>query len=239
MTLTNLNKDTSNKEINHQKEHRLKLIAEEVASILLEIKAIALKPKEPFTFASGIKSPIYCDNRLLLSYPEKREQIINFFAEIVELNEIECDVVAGIATAGIAHAAWLADDFNLPMIYVRGEAKEHGKKNQIEGKLEEGQRVLMVEDLISTGGSSLKAVEAVKESGGVVENCIAIFTYEMEKAKIGFDNAKCNVYTLSNFSTLVEVASKLGYIQEDEKSIVLEWNKNPDKWKERFEERFA
>jgi len=201
---------------------------EEIAKILLELKAVTLSPKEPYTYASGIKSPIYCDNRLVISAVEEREKVVQAMLEAVE--ELEYDVIAGTATAGIPWAAYLADRLKKPMIYVRDKAKEHGKGNQIEGKLEAGQRVLVIEDLISTGGSSVRAVEAVKEAGGIVEYTVAIFTYEMEKAKKSFEDASCKVITLTNFSTLIRVAKENELVTEEEGNAVLEWNKDPAGW---------
>jgi len=209
-----------------------KNIMAETASILLEIQAVKLNPAEPFTYASGIRSPIYCDSRMILSFPEKRAKIISFFLEAIKQNNLQFDIVCGIATAGIPHAALIAEKLGKPMIYARSEAKDHGRKNQIEGKLEKGQKVLMVEDLISTGGSSINAVNAVREAGGIVENCVAIFTYEMEKAKKAFSDVDngCRLFTLSNFSALVETAAESGYITAEQKEIILEWNKNPEEW---------
>lgn len=200
----------------------------EVAKILLEAKAVTLSPKEPYTFVSGIKSPIYCDNRLLISYPEKREAIVLSFLE--KIKDLEFDIVAGTATAGISWAAWIAKELKKPMAYIRGEKKEHGKGNQIEGKIEKGQKVLIIEDLISTGGSSFSAVEAVREVGAIVTDCVAIFTYEMEKANKKFQEGNCNLITLSNFSALAETAVEFNFINADEKETVLEWNKSPAEW---------
>ena len=202
----------------------------QVSKILLEVKAITLSPKEPYTFVSGIKSPIYCDNRLLMSYPKQREAVVGYFLDAIKASDLNFDVVAGTATAGISWAAWVADKHGKPMIYIRGEKKEHGKENRIEGKLEEGQRVLVLEDLISTGGSSFSAVEAVREAGGIVDYCVAIFTYEMEKAKNKFAEGKCELIALSNFSTLVATAAEGNYIDNEQKENVLEWNKAPAEW---------
>ena len=203
---------------------------EETAKILLEAKAVTLSPKEPYTYASGIKSPIYCDNRLLMSFPDKRKQIVKFFLELIEENNFEFDVLAGTATAGISWAAWLAAKLEKPMAYIRGKSKGHGKQNQIEGKIKQGQKVLVVEDLISTGGSSVSAIESVRETGAQVVGCIAIFTYELEKAKKRFEETDCTIVTLSNFSTLVKVASDIDYITEEDKEVVLEWNQAPADW---------
>lgn len=205
-------------------------IAEDVAKILLEVKAVTLNAEKPYRYASGMLSPIYCDNRLLISDVAKREKVIDYFLQTIKDNKLQFDSVAGVATAGIPHAAWIADKLKKPMIYVRSSAKEHGKHNQIEGRLEKGQKVLIVEDLISTGGSTLDAVTAVRDAGGVVTHSIAIFTYEMEKAKNSFKEANCTSLALSNFSTLINIAGKLKYVPEDAIKKVLEWNKDPSGW---------
>ena len=205
-------------------------IAKEIANILLGIRAITLSPSKPYRFVSGIFSPIYCDNRLLMSYPEKRKKIIDYFVEVIRERNLDFDVVAGIASSGIPHAAWIAERLGKPMIYIRKKTKEHGKENLIEGKLEKGQKVVIVEDLISTGSSSVNGVEAVRDQGGIVENCLAIFTYEMEKAKENFRNAKCELIPLSDFTTLIEVASERNYIKPEERLKTLEWNKDPQNW---------
>ena len=200
----------------------------EVAKVLLDVKAVTLSPKEPYTFVSGIKSPIYCDNRLIISFPEQRETVVKAF--LAKIQGIDFDIVGGTSTAGISWAAWIAKELGKPMIYIRGEKKEHGKGKQIEGKLEAGKKVLVVEDLISTGGSSFRAVEAVREAGGVVDNCVAIFTYEMEKAKKKFEEGNCNLITLSKFSALVETAVETNFIDAESKEKVLEWSKDPAGW---------
>jgi len=202
-----------------------------VAEILLKVKAITLNPNKPYRFVSGILSPIYCDNRLLMSYPNERKKIVDFFIKIIKENKLKFDLVGGIATSGICWAAWISEKLNKPMIYIRSKTKEHGKENLVEGKLEKGQKVLVVEDLVSTGGSSLRAVNAVREQGGIVKDCVAIFTYEMKKAINGFKDDKCNLFALSDFTTLIEVATKENYIKEEDKEKVLEWNKNPGEWK--------
>lgn len=204
--------------------------AEDVAGILLDIKAVSLRPDKPFRYASGILSPIYCDNRLLMGYPEKRKRIRDLFIEKIREHDLSFDIVAGTATAGIPHAAWIAGKLDLPMIYVRGGAKEHGKQNRIEGPLEQGKKVIVIEDLISTGGSSVRAVEAVREAGGEVIACIAIFSYGMQKAEDRFAEAGCPCYTLSDFSTLISTAADKGMIKPEEKDIVLSWNKAPAEW---------
>ena len=205
-------------------------IAEDVAKILLEINAVTLSPQKPYRFTSGILSPIYCDNRLIISDVAKRKKVIECFIKSIKENQLEFDIVGGVATAGIPHAAWIAEAMKKPMVYIRSSAKEHGKNNQIEGRLENGQKVLIIEDLISTGGSIVEAVSAVREAGGMVNNALAIMTYEMEKAKNNFAGACCTPVALSNFSTLVNVAGKLNYIPQEEIARVLEWNKNPAEW---------
>jgi len=206
----------------------LKNMKREVAKILLDIKAVTLRPKQPYTYASGIKSPIYCDNRLLISYPEKREIIVQ--ALVTALKGKEFDVLAGIATSGIPWCAWLAKELNKPMIYIRSKGKEHGNENLIEGRINNRQKVIIVEDLISTGGSSIAAVNAVKEAGGIVNDCIAIFTYELESAINKFKKVNCNLLTLTDLKTLVEIAAERNYINPEEKSLVLAWRDNPENW---------
>ncbi|HCK0301794.1 TPA: orotate phosphoribosyltransferase, partial [Listeria innocua] len=180
-------------------------IEKQVAEQLLEIKAVFLKPNEPFTWASGIKSPIYCDNRLTLGFPKVRQFIAKSLADKIKENFGEVDVVAGTATAGIPHAAWVSDLLDLPMVYVRSKAKEHGKGNQIEGPLTKGQKVVVIEDLISTGGSSLKAVEALEEAGAEVLGIAAIFTYGLDKGKKLLEESNTKLVTLTNYDELIEV----------------------------------
>ncbi|MFC1687200.1 orotate phosphoribosyltransferase [Patescibacteria group bacterium] len=205
-----------------------------VAKILLEIKAVTLSPKEPYTFTSGLKSPIYCDNRLLISYPDFRTKIIDEFINLIKEHNPTFDIVGGTATAGIPHAAWIAERLKKPMIYIRGASKEHGKKNRIEGKLEKGQTVLVIEDLISTGGSSVSAVEGVREAGGEVMDCYAIFTYELEKAKKKFVEANCQLRTLTTFSELIATAKDNNNITPEEAAITQEWNKDPVEWGKKY-----
>lgn len=204
--------------------------AHAIAKLLLEINAVALNVKIPFRYSSGMLSPIYCDNRLIISYPEKRTQVIDAFIECIRENELVYDTVGGTATAGIPYAAWIADRLQKPMLYIRAKAKGHGKKNQIEGKLDAGQRVLVVEDLVSTGASSVRAGLAVREVGGVVTDCVAIFTYQMASATTQFAEAQMRLHTLTNFSVLLEVAVSSGTITEQEKGIALEWSANPQGW---------
>jgi orotate phosphoribosyltransferase len=200
------------------------------AEYLLQIKAIKLQPSNPFTWASGWKSPIYCDNRKTLSYPEVRSYIRDSFAEMIKDIYPQADIIAGVATGAIAHGALVADKLGLPFIYVRSGAKEHGLGNQIEGYYEKGQKVVVIEDLISTGGSSLSAVNALKESGCEVLGMVAIFTYEFKKASDAFASEKCKLNTLSNYSMLIETAVKTGYIGEEEVETLKKWRLDPAGW---------
>jgi orotate phosphoribosyltransferase len=204
-------------------------IAEQVAEKLLQINAIKLSPQNPFTWASGIKSPIYCDNRIILSYPEVRTFVVKCFAK-KSMDFEPFDIVAGVATAGIPHGALLAEKIRKPFIYIRDKPKAHGRQNQIEGILTEGARVLVIEDLISTGGSSLKAVEAVREAGGEVIGVLAIFSYGFEKAKMLFDEANCRFDTLSNYDMLVSQAIDKQYIKSEELDTLQQWRQSPETW---------
>lgn len=191
----------------------MEMNAREIARRLLEIKAVKLSPRRPFTWASGIQSPIYCDNRMVLSFPEARNEIKAALAA-ASGQFGEFDVVAGVATAGIAHGTLLADALEAPFIYVRSKAKQHGRQNQIEGASPQGKRVLVVEDLISTGGSSLQAIEALRQAGAQVVGCLAIFTYGFPKAERAFDNANVPYATLSNYDALVREALATNYIDK-------------------------
>ena len=204
-----------------------KNLAKEVASNLLKIKAVFLKPNDPFTWASGIKSPIYCDNRLTLSFPETRKVVEVGLAEVIKEHFPTCEVVMGTSTAGIPHAAYVSEILNLPMGYVRGGAKDHGRGNQIEGVVPVGKDVVVLEDLISTAGSSIEVVEVLREAGCNVLGIASIFTYNLKK---GIDRlAQANVinHSLSNFETLVEVAAELNYISESDIKKVLKFQQNP------------
>ncbi|EOA0771716.1 orotate phosphoribosyltransferase [Listeria monocytogenes] len=205
-------------------------IEKQVAEQLLEIKAVFLKPNEPFTWASGIKSPIYCDNRLTLGFPKVRQFTAKSLAEKIKQTFGEVDVVAGTATAGIPHAAWVSDLLDLPMVYVRSKAKEHGKGNQIEGPISKGQKVVVIEDLISTGGSSLKAVEALEEAGAEVVGIAAIFTYGLAKGKQLLEESGTKLVTLTNYDELIEVALNENYVTGEDMETLKEWKKNPENW---------
>ncbi|MDP1508996.1 orotate phosphoribosyltransferase [Paenibacillus sp. CMAA1739] len=202
-------------------------IPEQIASHLLRIQAVALRPQQPFTWTSGIKSPIYCDNRLTMSYPEVRELIADSFAAIIREQYPETEVIAGTATAGIPHAAWVAQKLNLPMAYVRDKAKGHGKENQIEGRISAGQKVIVIEDLISTGGSSIKAAQAVEQAGAQPLAVLAIFSYQLDKATQAFEEAGVKLQTLSNYTALMEVALREGTIQEEEMELLRSWRQDP------------
>ena len=194
-----------------------------IAKNLLEIEAVALRPNDYFTWTSGIKSPIYCDNRITMSYPKIRREIAAGLSEVIKKNFPEVEVVAGTATAGIPHAAWVSEVLDLPMIYVRDSAKKHGKTNQIEGRLLEGQKVVIIEDLISTGLSSLKVAKALREAGAEVLGVVAIFSYELKKAQDAFEEAGVEYITLTNYPVLVEEAVAIEYIHQDDVEKLLEW----------------
>jgi len=204
---------------------------EDIAKLLLKLKAVSLRLSKPYKFSSGILSPIYCDNRIIMSYPKEREVIVNSFLKIIKQKRIGCDFIAGTATAGIPWAAFLALKLNKPMIYVRKASKEHGKENLIEGKLEKGKKVLLIEDLVSTGGSSLDAVKSIRKAGGKVVICMAIFDYQFKSSSLDFKENNVKLITLTDFKTLVEVAIKEKYINKKDKKILMKWNKNPKKWK--------
>jgi len=201
-----------------------------VAEFLLQIKAIKLQPNKPFTWASGWKSPIYCDNRVTLSYPKVRTYIRQQFVNAINEKYAKPDVIAGVATGGIAQGALVAQELGLPFVYIRSEAKKHGLTNMIEGVVEKGQSVVVIEDLISTGGSSLKAVEALREAGCEVKGMAAIFTYGFQAAEDNFKNAKCKLLTLSNYETLIRQALQSKYVTEKDLKSLQEWRENPAEW---------
>lgn len=208
-------------------------IASQIANKLLEIKAIKLQPSDPFTWASGLKSPIYCDNRVLLSYPEIRDMVKNAFVEKIRLFK-DFDVIAGVATAGIAHGALLADALKKPFVYVRSKPKGHGMQNLIEGYLPNASKVLVVEDLISTGKSSLAACDALIEAESEIIGVLAIFTYGFPSANQLFTDRKIPMDTLSNYRNLLNSAIDTNYITETEKTILESWNKDPRGWDQQF-----
>ena len=205
-------------------------LSEKIAKDLLKIQAVFLRPDEPFTWASGIKSPIYCDNRLTLSDCSVREDVENGLAETIRTYFPEAEVLMGTSTAGIAHAAITATLLNLPMGYVRSGAKDHGRHNQIEGKLQAGQKVVVVEDLISTAGSCIEVVNILREAGAEVLGVVSIFTYGMQKGLDRLQEAKVENHSLSNLDELVEVAAAEGYIRPEEKEQILQFRNNPSEW---------
>lgn len=201
-----------------------------LASFLLQIKAIKLNPANPFTWASGLKSPIYCDNRVTLSYPQVRTFIREGFVKMCLDKFGKPDVIAGVATGGIPQGALVAQELGLPFVYVRSEKKSHGMNNQVEGIINSGQSVVIIEDLVSTGKSSLNAVEALREKGAVIKGMLAIFTYGMEIAAENFKNNKCELFTLTNYNALIQKAAEENYIREDDLASLLEWKSNPQAW---------
>lgn len=200
---------------------------ETIAKCLLEIGAVFLRPDEPFTWASGIKSPIYCDNRLILSAPEKRTIVENAIAQTVKAEFKDCEILMGTSTAGIAHAAIAADILGLPMGYVRSGAKDHGRGNQIEGKLEKGQKTVVIEDLISTGGSVIEVVEALRSAGAEVLGIISIYTYNMKKSEERLGAAGVRNVSLTDFDTTVKVAAQNGIIKSSDEARLIAFRDNP------------
>jgi orotate phosphoribosyltransferase len=204
--------------------------SEKIAEYLLSCNAIKLQPTEPFTWASGWKSPIYCDNRKTLAFPEARSYIKNAFYELISKKFLDYDVIAAVATGAIAQGAMVADALCKPFCYIRSAPKDHGLSNLIEGDLKSGQKVVIIEDLISTGGSSLKAVEAVRSSGGIVEGMAAIFTYDFPSTVENFAKAGVAYFTLCDYNILLEYAVKLGFIRKEQLEILAKWRKAPEKW---------
>ena len=204
-----------------------------LAEQLLNIGAVTLSPRNPFTWASGLRSPVYCDNRLTLAYPELRREITHGFIQVIEKYNIACDSIAGIATAGIPHAAWLAERSEKPMAYVRGVAKSHGRRNRIEGRLESGTDVVLVEDLVSTGMSSTAAISPVLDAGCRVSAVLAIFTYSLATAREAFQRAGVPLYTLTDFLALIEVARLCEAIDDDELLSLRNWYEDPIAWSDK------
>jgi orotate phosphoribosyltransferase len=204
--------------------------AKKTAELLLQINAIKLNPRNPFTWASGWKSPIYCDNRITLSFPPIRNYLREEFAKNIEKQFGKPDVIAGVATGAIGIGMLVAEIMGLPFVYVRPEPKKHGRENQVEGFLQKGQTVLVVEDLISTGKSSLQAIEALKAAGANVKGMVAIFTYGFQVAEDNFKEANVDVFTLGNYDTLLEEAVARQYITEEEHDTLKEWRKSPSTW---------
>ncbi len=202
-----------------------------IAEYLLQIKAIKLQPDKPFIWASGWNSPIYCDNRVTLSYPKIRTFIRQLFSETIAQNYSKPDVIAGVATGGIAHGALVAEELGIPFVYVRSDSKKHGLGNQVEGRIEKGQSVVVIEDLISTGGSSLNAVAALRDAGAQVKGLISIFTYDFAVSQEAFKKAKCPYTSLCDYHILIEQALKANFINEDEMLSLEKWRVDPANWK--------
>lgn len=202
----------------------------EIAKDLLKIKAVKLSPAKPFTWASGIKSPIYCDNRLTISYPEIRKQIAQGLAAQIKAEFPDVEVIGGVATAGIPHAAWVADELGLPLIYVRSKPKDHGRGKQIEGVLPAHAKTVLIDDLLSTGGSVLKAVKAAQNEGADVIGVGAIFSYQLSVVSANFKQVGLSFTTLTNYSELLEAATEENYIAEDQLETLKKWRKAPEKW---------
>ena len=202
----------------------------EIAKDLLKIKAVKLSPDKPFTWASGIKSPIYCDNRLTISYPEIRKQIAQGLAAQIKAEFPDVEVIGGVATAGIPHAAWVADELGLPLIYVRSKPKDHGRGKQIEGVLPAHAKTVLIDDLLSTGGSVLKAVKAAQNEGADVIGVGAIFSYQLSVVSANFKQVGLSFTTLTNYSELLEAATEENYIAEDQLETLKKWRKAPEKW---------
>ncbi|MCK1191815.1 orotate phosphoribosyltransferase [Streptococcus uberis] len=205
-------------------------LASQIAADLLDIQSVYLKPEDPFVWASGIKSPIYTDNRITLSYPETRTLIEDGFVETIKANYPDVEVIAGTATAGIPHGAIIADKMNLPFAYIRSKPKDHGAGNQIEGRVTKGQKMVIIEDLISTGGSVLDAAAAAIREGAEVLGVVAIFTYELPKAQANFEKAGVELLTLSNYSELIKVAKVKGYINADGLELLKRFKEDQENW---------
>ncbi|WP_440998756.1 orotate phosphoribosyltransferase [Fodinibius sp. SL11] len=204
--------------------------SEEIALDLLDINAVILRPNDPFTWSSGWNSPIYCDNRLTMRYPKIRKKIAQQFVEFISNKYPEVDVITGTATAGIPHAAWVAENMDKPMSYVRAKAKAYGLGNQIEGGIQKGETTVVIEDLISTGGSAISVVEALQFIGADIEAVLSIFTYGFDKANERFEKAKVPMFTLTDYATLIDVASKNNYVDESDLETLAEWRKQPETW---------
>lgn len=208
-------------------------ISQKASKILLELKAVTLNPKKPYTYASGIISPVYTDCRVIIGYPQKRKEIRDLYIEAIKNSGVSFDVIAGTATAGIPHAAWIAEKLDLPMIYVRGKAKDHGKENMVEGIIKEGEKAIVIEDLVSTGESSINSVKAIREAGGKVSHVFSIITYGI---KAGGDNFKKNniqLVSLTDFQTVLKEAQKMGYINNEEMQLTKDWISDPSGWAKR------
>ncbi|MFD1672246.1 orotate phosphoribosyltransferase [Agrilactobacillus yilanensis] len=208
---------------------------EQIAKDLLNVEAVFLSPEEPFTWASGLHSPIYCDNRITLAYPIIRKHIARGLAQIISEDFPGVEVIAGTATAGIPHAAWVAELLNLPMVYIRSKPKDHGKGNQIEGHLIKGQKMVVIDDLLSTGGSVLSAAQAAKKEGADVIGVVGIFSYQLKAVYANFEEANIPFRTLTNYTHLIDVAAQEHYIKEETLETLKQWREDPKAWSEQFD----
>ena len=204
--------------------------SEKIAKILFEIGAVTFSRNRPFRFDSGLLSPVYVDNRILISYPKERKLVIAELLKLIKDKVSKFDVVAGVATAGIPHAAWIADKLNKPMIFVRSKPKDHGKGQQVEGKLSRGQRVLVIEDLISTAGSSKRVIEAIRAQGGVVSDEVAIYSHNLKEADKNMSQVKVKLHNLTDTKTTALYAKEKGFLNQNHADIVLDWAKDPQNW---------
>ncbi len=204
--------------------------SEQVAKILLSIKAVSFNPQNPYKYASGILSPVYTDCRVLMAYPDKRRTIRDLYIEAIQKSGVKFEVVAGTATAGIPHAAWIADQLNLPMVYVRGKAKDHGKENLMEGIIKKGETAIVIEDLVSTGESAVNSVNTIRKVGANVEYVFSIMTYGIKKAEENFKKNNLKLVSLTKFSDIVKEAENSSYINKEDVPVILEWIKDPQGW---------
>lgn len=204
--------------------------SKKIAQILFEIGAVTFSRKRPFKFDSGILSPVYVDNRYLISYPKERAVVLKALISLIKAKTGLFDVVAGVATAGIPHAAWIAQELNLPMIFVRSKPKEHGKSNQVEGRLKKGQRVLVVEDLISTAGSSARVIKAIRDKGGVVTDLIAIYSHNLKESKDNLEKIKVKAHYLTDTQTAANLSKNEGFLTQEQVDTILDWTRNPSGW---------
>lgn len=218
-------------------EEKSSPVALQIARLLLRSQAVTLRPTAPFRFASGLLAPIYCDNRILISLPRQRGQIIRYFAEFVRGSDFLVDVVAGTATAGIPHAAWLAEALRLPMVYVRSQSKGHGKEQRVEGLLTAGQHAIVVEDLVTTGGSALSSVAALRQAGALVDHVLSIFTYDLPATAAAFAHSEVELHALTTLPALLDTAVADGYLAPAERDLVVAWAADPNGWSRQQESR--
>lgn len=205
-------------------------MADKIAEILLRLNAVIIRPENPFKFVSGMLSPVYTDHRLLMSYPKERDFVVKSLIKLLKKKNIQFDAIAATATAGISWGAWISQKLNKPMVYVRGESKDHGRENLVEGIIEQNKKYLVVEDMVSTGKSSVNTINAVRQKSGIVEDCIAIFTYDFQKAKENFGSQNVKLHTLTNFASLAKSAVKNNYISKEQLAKIKEWNASPETW---------